>query len=47
MFGMLGQVLKILGSGDIKDKINIETNLISKSAKEKIEKSGGSVQIKK
>ena len=41
------KVLKILGSGDIKDKINIETNLISKSAKEKIEKSGGSVQIKK
>ena len=40
------QMLKILGTGDIKDKINIEADLISKSAKEKLEKIGGSVQIK-
>jgi len=40
------QMLKILGSGEIKDKINIEADLISKSAKEKLEKIGGSVQIK-
>ena len=39
--------LKILGSGDIKDKINIEADLASKSAVEKLEKIGGSIQIKK
>ena len=39
--------LKILGTGDIKEKINIETDLISKSAKVKLEKIGGSIQIKK
>ena len=41
------QYLKILGNGDLKDKINIEADLISKSAKEKLEKKGGTVQIKK
>ena len=39
--------LKILGSGEIKDKINIQANLASKSAVEKLEKIGGSIQIKK
>ena len=39
--------LKILGSGEIKDKINIEADLASKSAVEKLEKIGGSIQIKK
>ena len=39
--------LKILGSGAIKDKINIEANLASKSAIEKLEKIGGSIQLKK
>ena len=39
--------LKILGSGVIKDKINIEADLASKSAVEKLEKIGGSIQIKK
>ena len=39
--------LKILGSGEIKDKVNIETDLASKSAIEKLEKIGGSIQIKK
>ena len=38
--------LKILGSGNIKDKINIEADLASKSAVEKLEKIGGSIQIK-
>ena len=41
------QKLKILGTGEIKTKINLETNSISNSAKEKLEKVGGSVQIKK
>jgi large subunit ribosomal protein L15 len=40
------QMLKVLGTGEIKDKVNIEADLISKSAKEKLEKIGGSVQIK-
>ena len=39
--------LKILGSGSIKDKINIEADLASKSAVEKLEKLGGSIQLKK
>ena len=39
--------LKILGSGEIKEKINIEADLASKSAVEKLEKLGGSIQIKK
>ena len=39
--------LKILGSGEIKDKINVEADLASKSAVEKLEKVGGSIQLKK
>ena len=39
--------LKILGSGEIKDKINIEADQASKSAIEKLEKIGGSIQLKK
>ena len=39
--------LKILGSGEIKDKVNIEADLASKSAITKLEKIGGSIQIKK
>ena len=41
------QKLKILGTGEIKDKINIEADLASKSALKKLEKIGGSIQIKK
>ena len=37
--------LKLLGSGDIKDKFDFEVNFISKSAKEKIEESGGKVTL--
>ena len=39
--------LKILGTGEIKEKVNIEANLASKSAIEKLEKIGGSIQLKK
>ena len=39
--------LKILGTGEIKDKINIEENLASKSAVPILEKIGGSIQLKK
>ena len=39
--------LKILGSGEIKDKVNIQADLASKSALAKLEKIGGSIQLKK
>ena len=39
--------LKILGSGEVKDKINIEADQASKSAIEKLEKIGGSIPLKK
>ena len=35
--------IKLLGTGDLKQKLDIEVNSISKSAKEKIEKLGGKV----
>ena len=37
--------LKVLGTGDIKEKLKIKTDFISKSAKTKIEKVGGSVIV--
>ena len=37
--------LKLLGSGDIKEKFDFEVDFISKSAKDKIEKSGGKVTL--
>ena len=37
--------LKLLGTGDLKQKFSIEVNAISKSAKEKIEKVGGTVTL--
>jgi len=37
--------IKLLGSGELNDKVNIEVNLVSKSAKEKIEKLGGKVTL--
>ena len=39
--------LKILGTGEIKEKINIEADLASKSALTKLEKIGGTIQLKK
>ena len=39
--------LKILGFGEIKVKINIEADLASKSAVDKLKKVGGSIQLKK
>ena len=37
--------LKILGKGEIKDKLNIEVNYLSNSAKAKLEKSGSNIKI--
>jgi len=39
--------IKILGTGDVKSKFDVEVNYISKSAKEKIEKMGGKVALVK
>ena len=39
--------LKILGNGEIKDKLKIKTDLISESAKLKIEKAGGVITLLK
>ncbi len=38
--------VKVLGSGEIKDKINLSVDFISKSAKEKLEKAGGTITLK-
>ena len=40
-------MLKILGSGEIKQKVIVEANFFSKSAMEKLEKAGGAAQILK
>jgi len=39
--------IKILGTGEIKNKINLSVDYISKSAKEKLEKSGSKININK
>ena len=39
--------IKILGTGEVKSKININVDYISKSAKEKLEKIGGTISLKK
>tara|TARA_B100002052_G_C15581416_1_gene462428 strand:- start:90 stop:548 length:459 start_codon:yes stop_codon:yes gene_type:complete len=38
--------IKVLGTGDIKDRINLNVDFISNSAKEKLEKVGGTISIK-
>ena len=38
-------LVKILGNGDLKDAVKVEAHKFSKSAQEKIEKSGGEVKI--
>ena len=37
--------VKVLGKGEIKVKVNLEVNAVSKSAKEKIESVGGSIKL--
>ena len=37
--------VKLLGNGELKSKINIKVNAVSKTAQEKIEKQGGSVTL--
>ena len=38
--------IKILGSGEIKEKINLSADFISESAKKKLEKAGGTISLK-
>ena len=37
--------LKVLGKGEIKEKLNLEVNYLSNSAKAKLEKSGSIIKI--
>ena len=37
--------LKVLGKGEITEKLNLEVNYLSKSAKDKLEKSGSNIKI--
>ena len=37
--------LKILGNGELKNKVNLSANFVSKQAKEKIEKVGGKLTL--
>ena len=46
ILGKSFKMLKILGTGEIQDQINIETHFLSKNAKEKLNKIGCSVTIK-
>ena len=39
--------IKILGTGVLKDKIDIEVDFVSKSVKEKLDKTGSAVKIRK
>jgi large subunit ribosomal protein L15 len=41
------KMLKLIGSGNLKSKFDVEVNFISSSAKEKIEKLGGKVLLVK
>lgn len=40
-----GAPVKILGNGDLKKKLNVKADVFSKSAVEKIEKSGGKAEV--
>mgnify|MGYP006097458237 CR=1 FL=1 len=39
--------IKLLGTGEIKEKLDVQVNFVSSSAKEKIEKLGGKVSLVK
>ncbi|MCD7897684.1 MAG: 50S ribosomal protein L15 [Planctomycetaceae bacterium] len=40
-----GDLVKVLGHGDLTKKLTVKVNAVSKTAKEKIEKAGGSVEV--
>ena len=39
------EVLRVLGNGEISKKVSVKANYVTESAKEKIEKAGGKVEI--
>ena len=39
------EVLRVLGNGEISKKVTVKANYVTESAKEKIEKAGGKVEI--
>ncbi len=39
------EILRILGNGELTKKVNVKANYVTESAKEKIEKAGGKVEI--
>ena len=47
IFGKVYKKIKILGSGEIKSKVSISVDYISKSAREKLEKIGSKININK
>jgi len=40
-----GELVKVLGDGELKKKVNVQTHKFSKSAQEKITKAGGKAEI--
>jgi large subunit ribosomal protein L15 len=40
-----GDAIKVLGKGSVSNSVKVKINLISRSAKEKIEAAGGSVEV--
>ena len=44
LISSLSKPVKILGKGEIKAKLNLEVNSVSKSAQEKIEAAGGTIK---
>jgi large subunit ribosomal protein L15 len=40
-----GELVKVLGDGDLKSKINVQAHKFSKSAQDKITKAGGKAEV--
>ncbi len=40
-----GELVKVLGHGDLSKKLTVKANAVSKTARDKIEKAGGSVEL--
>ncbi len=40
-----GDLVKVLGHGDLSKKLTVKANAVSKTARDKIEKAGGSVEL--
>jgi large subunit ribosomal protein L15 len=45
LIGKKSMPVKILGNGDLTSKVDVKVNAVSKSAREKIEKQGGTVTL--